>query len=215
MYNDKIILNDVNSINKIICFVLFCSLIIFIQNPLLLLVFDVIFLLLTYEYKYLKYFSYGMIMIGILTVCFPPILWINKLACIILYGALVLKIMRLEQVKYLIELTCYSLQSSIITTRLTSFIYKMRLTKNNYQRIDSIRKSYGQEKNLKFVINTLKKSYHSSKQDAKEIVLIHKLRFYNLYPIRTYMSKPTWEKWDTDYLMIHLLILIIGIIIGR
>ena len=49
----------------------------------------------------------------------------------------------------------------------------------------------------------------------KEFIMMNDLRFYNYSKERTYIEKITWERWDTKYLLFHILIFIVTFLLGR
>ena len=54
-----------------------------------------------------------------------------------------------------------------------------------------------------------------TKAELKDLMEINKLRFYNYSKERTYIEKPTWESWDTNYIVSHLIILLLTLFYGR
>lgn len=215
MLRSQFYLYDVNSISKLIGLILFIAGITYIQEAWYLTIFHVVSFLLTEEYPYLRKMAIVGIGVGLVSILFPQLLWINKLICILLYLCFLIKITKLEQVKYFIETLFYQFQNSKITSFFVFILYFTKEMKKNYRRIENIRKSYGLEKNSEFFKRLWKQAFFQTKTDVKELMMIHKMRFYNTYPKRTYLEKEKWELWDVYYLMSHVLLLIFSTIIGR
>ena len=86
--------------------------------------------------------------------------------------------------------------------------------KKNYKVLGVLRNEYGIKKDWFYLKFSWKKAYHKTKYEMKEFLTMNNLRFYNYSSKRTYLDKPTWERWDTGYLLFHILLLAFIIIYG-
>ena len=84
----------------------------------------------------------------------------------------------------------------------------------HYQQI-ILKDDYGIKLNFEFIKFVLRKAYRKTQIELKNLMDINSLRFYNYSKNRTYVEKPTWESWDTNYLVSHLIIFLLTIFYGR
>lgn len=214
MFNHKSILYEVNPFLKIGCYIFFLLLVIFIHRPLYVVAFFAITYLLTGADELLQKTSAIGTGISLVTVFYPQLLWITKLGMLILYTMMLIKITNAEHLKYIVEKVFYRFQNKEITYVLTYLINYYKFLKENYQKIDRIRKEYGLEKKPEYQKTILKKARQKAKKEVAEVMTIYQLRFYNLYRTKTYYQKLSWARWDSDYLLGHIALFVTILLLG-
>ena len=214
MFNHKSILYEVNPFLKIGCYIFFLLLVIFIHRPLYVVAFFAITYLLTGADELLQKTSAIGTGISLITVFYPQLLWITKLGMLILYTMMLIKITNEEHLKYIVEKVFYRFQKKEITYVLTYLINYYKFLKENYQKIDRIRKEYGLEKKPEYQKTILKKARQKAKKEVAEVMTIYQLRFYNLYRTKTYYQKLSWARWDSDYLLGHIALFVTILLLG-
>ena len=214
MFNHKSILYEVNPFLKIGCYIFFLLLVIFIHRSLYVVAFFAITYLLTGADELLQKTSAIGTGISLVTVFYPQLLWITKLGMLILYTMVLIKITNAEHLKYIVEKVFYRFQNKEITYVLTYSINYYKFLKENYQKIDRIRKEYGLEKKPEYQKTILKKARQKAKKEVAEVMTIYQLRFYNLYRTKTYYQKPSWARWDSDYLLGHIALFVTILLLG-
>lgn len=214
MFNHKSILYEVNPFLKIGCYIFFLLLVIFIHRPLYVVAFFAITYLLTGADELLQKTSAIGTGISLITVFYPQLLWITKLGMLILYTMMLIKITNAEHLKYIVEKVFYRFQNKEITYVLTYLINYYKFLKENYQKIDRIRKEYGLEKKPEYQKTILKKARQKAKKEVAEVMTIYQLRFYNLYRTKTYYQKLSWARWDSDYLLGHIALFVTILLLG-
>ena len=87
--------------------------------------------------------------------------------------------------------------------------------KNNIKKLWLLKDDYAIKYNFSFLNFILKQSYRKTKDQMQDFMQMNKLRFYNNSSERTYMEKPSWESWDTNYIIIHTIIFFLACFYGR
>ena len=215
MFSTDSIIKEVNIINKVICYLIILITLFICREPIFIIFVNLISLLITKEYKNLFKINIFITFIALLGILFPQILWITKLGILIIYTALLKKVTKAIELRYLLESTLYRFQQKKITYRILNIIYFGKYFKNNIKRLIVLKDDYGLNYNMSFIWFMIKKANYKTKEQMKEFIQINKLRFYNDSKNRTYVEKPTWESWDTSYLIVHIIILLVTCFYGR
>ena len=215
MFNENSIIKEVNIINKVICYLLVIICLIICGEPIFLLFVDLFLLLIVRDDP--KLFKINVINTIIIVLCmfFPQFLWITKILTLVIYTVLLKRVTKAIELRYVLESTLYRFQSKKITYRILYFIYFIKYYKNNIKRFFALKDDYGMKVNFEFIKFIIKKAYIKTKIELKNLMEINKLRFYNYSKERTYIEKPSWESWDTNYLVSHLIIFLLTIFYGR
>lgn len=215
MYNDNSILNEVNILNKFFCYLLVIICLLICNESIFLLLINLVYLLITKQYQNLFKINIVNTVILILCMFFPQFLWITKIITLIIYTILLKKVTKATELRYILESTLYRFQSKKLTYRILYFIYFVKIYKNNIKKMLILKDDYKIKINFDFIKFTLKKSYKKTKIELNNLMEINKLRFYNYSKERTYVEKPTWETWDTSYLISHIIIFLFTLFYGR
>jgi len=215
MFSTDSIIKEVNIINKVICYLILLITLFICSEPIFIIFVNLISLLITKEYKNLFKINIFITFIALLGILFPQILWITKLGILIIYTALLKKVTKAIELRYLLESTLYRFQQKKITYRILNIIYFGKYFKNNIKRLIVLKDDYGLNYNMSFIWFMIKKANYKTKEQMKEFIQINKLRFYNDSKNRTYVEKPTWESWDTSYIIVHIIILLVTCFYGR
>ena len=215
MFNDSSIIKEVNILNKFICYLFVLTMCIIIKDIKLLIVIDSFFLLVTREYKSIFIYNIVITLFLILNIFYSPLLWINKIMLLVLYTIILKKVTKLNELRYIIEITLYKFRNKKITYKLFYFIYFIKNFKVHFKKMLVLKDDYLIKVTPKFLIFMIKVSYKEAKRKRKEFIEINSTRFYNYSSKRTYIEKLTWESWDSTYLITHIIILVIAFIYGR
>lgn len=215
MFNTDSIIKEVNVINKVICYVIILLALLICKEPIFIVFVNLFLLIITKQYQYLFKINLFAILVALLGILFPQILWITKITIIVIYTVLLKKVTRAIEFRYVLESTLYRFQSKMITYRILYIIYFGKYFKNNIKRFMVLKDDYGLNYNIEFIRFMIKNAFNKTKEQMKDFLGINKLRFYNNSKKRTYVEKPTWESWDTNYLIIHIIIFLLTCFYGR
>ncbi len=215
MFNDNSIIKEVNIITKLLCYIIvFISLT--ICNDCIYLLFVNLFLL-TITRQYNKLFKFNLISIFILLLCFyfKHLILIVKLLILVIYTILLKKVTKAVDFRYILESTLYRFNNKKITYHILYIIYFIRYYRKNIKNFSLLKDDYKIDFNFKFLVFIIKKAYKKTKLELEYLMETSKLRFYNFSNKRTYVEKVKWESWDTNYLVCHVIILLLTIFYGR
>ena len=215
MFNETSIIKEVNIINKVICFILMLLATIICHDNIFLIFVDISLLLITKQYNKLFIFNIITTAILIINMFFPHFLWISKLFLLIIYVILLSKVTRLTELRYVIEATLYRFKNKQITYRFFYIIYFLKKFKNHFKKMLVLKDDYSMKLTPKFIFFITKQSYLKAKSSKKEFIETNDARFYNSSSNRTYIEKKGWESWDTNYLICHIIILLVTVFYGR
>ena len=215
MFSNTSIIKDVNIVNKVIC--LFIALLIFIlwKAPLFLLFVDILFLLVTKQFR--KLFIFNLVITGliVLNLVFPHFLLISKFLLFILYTILLSRVTKIVDLRYVIEVSLYRFHQKKITYKLFYYIYFWNNFIKQFKKMLSLKDDYEMKLTPSFLVFIIKQSYVKAKLGKQEFLEINNQRFYNYSSSRTYIDKVTWESWDNTYLICHVVAFLITIFYGR
>lgn len=215
MFNENSIIKEVNIINKVVCYLLIIVCLFVCNESFFLLFVDLFLLLITRNYQ--KLFKINILNTILLVLCifFSHFLWITKIITLIIYTVLLTRVTKAIELRYVLESTLYRFQSKKITYRILYMIYFIKYYINNIKKFLTLKDDYGIKINFEFIRFIFKKTYQKTKMELRSLMEINKLRFYNYSKDRTYIEKPTWESWDTNFLVSHLIIFLLTIFYGR
>lgn len=214
MFNKDSILYQVNIISKFIGIILSLIGIVILKIPGFIVLISIVLLTLSISFKYTFRYSIISLIISIIASFFPQILWISKILIFINYLILIKKLTKAVDLRYILEVTLYKFQSKKITYKVLYFIYFFKYLKLNHKTLSKLRDEYGIKKDWFYFKFSWKKAYQKTKYEMSEFLIMNNLRFYNLSSKRTYLEKPTWERWDTLYVLFHMLLLVFITIYG-
>ena len=214
MFNKDSILYQVNIISKFIGIILSLIGIIILKIPGFIVLISIVLLTLSISFKYTFRYSIISLIISIIASFFPQILWISKILIFINYLILIKKLTKAVDLRYILEVTLYKFQSKKITYKVLYLIYFFKYLKLNHKTLSKLRDEYGIKKDWFYFKFSWKKAYQKTKYEMSEFLIMNNLRFYNLSSKRTYLEKPTWERWDTLYVLFHILLLVFITIYG-
>ena len=215
MFNDNSIIKDVNVINKLVSYLIVIIGLFICSEPIFMLFINLFLLLITKQYPNLFKTSLINTIIIIITIFFTHILWITKLLTLVIYTVLLKKVTKSTELRYILESTLYHFQSKKITYYILYVIYFARYYRNNINKLLILKDDYSMKLDYNFIKFIIQKSYQKTKAELKDLMEINNLRFYNYSKQRTYVEKPTWESWDTNYIVSHLIILLLTLFYGR
>lgn len=215
MFNDNSILKEVNIINKVICFLLVLVSLIICNDAIFLLFVDLFLMFVTREDSNLFKITIVNIFFTIISIFFSQFLWISKILVLITYFVLLKKVTKAIELRYVLEYTLYRFKNKRITYRVLYVIYFVKYYKDNLVNLFLLKDDYGLTYSFSLIKFIVVKSFYKTKNKLNELMEINKLRFYNYYKNRTYIEKITWESWDVNYMIYHIIILLLTIFYGR
>ena len=215
MFSDTSIIKQVSIITKIMCYLLVLIMMFIVKDPIFILFINIICLLITKKFDKLFKFNIFLLIISIINIFYPHFLWINKLGILVLYTILLLKVTKIIDLKSVLERTLYKSNNKGLTYKLLYYIYFINNFSIHFKRMLLLKDDYGMKVNMSFILFIIKQSYAKAKLCKSDFVELNKIRFYNYSKTRTSIEKNTWESWDTNYLLCHVIILFITIFYGR
>lgn len=216
MFNKNSIIKEVNIINKLVCYLLILMALIICREPIFIVFVNLTLLIITRQYSKLFKTNLVIMFLSILSIFFPQILWITKIGILIIYTVLLKKVTQTVELRYVLESTLYRFQSKKITYKILYAIYFIKYFKTNIKRMLVLKDDYSMPLNYKLIKFIIKHAYSKTKNQMETFIEINKLRFYNDSKNRTYIEKKeTWESWDTNYLIAHIIIMLLTVFYGR
>ncbi len=215
MFKSNSIIYDINILSKAISLILVIISLIALQQPTFLVAFGLITLIIAFPLKNTSVIAMIAILFAIAANFIEGILWLPKLILLLVYLLLVKKFTKTSELRYLLEVTLYKFQSKQITFKILNIIYFFKQLRKNINIFDRLRDEYGMAKDFFYIRFSFKKAWKKTRYEMKEFIMMNDLRFYNYSKERTYIEKITWERWDTKYLLFHILIFIVTFLLGR
>lgn len=216
MFNNNSIINEVNVINKLVCYLLVVLALIICKQPIFMMFVGLTLLIITRQYRRLFKTNLIVMILSLLAIFFPQILWITKLIILIIYTILLKKVTKTIELRYLLESTLYRFQTKRITYRILYIVYFIKYFKQNIKKMLLLKDDYSMKLNSKLIKFIIKNSYYKTKNQMETFIEVNKLRFYNDSKNKTYIEKKEiWESWDTNYLVFHIIILLLTCFYGR
>lgn len=215
MFSKESIINEVNIINKAICYLVVVLGLIVCSEPIFLLFVNIFLLLITKQYEKLFKINIVNAIILLISIIFPHFLWISKIITLVIYTLLLKKVTKITELRYLLESTLYRFKQKQVTYKILYIMYFFKYFNNNLKQMLFLKEDYGMKLNIKFIWFVIKKSYQKTKDQLNELMKINKLRFYNYSKDRTYIEKTSWESWNNNYLICHVVIVVITFFYGR
>ncbi|MCI5967192.1 MAG: hypothetical protein MRZ42_02250 [Tenericutes bacterium] len=216
MFNKNSIIKEVNIINKLVCYLLILIALIICREPIFIVFVNLTLLIITRQYSKLFKTNLVIMFLSILSIFFPQILWITKIGILIIYTVLLKKVTQTVELRYVLESTLYRFQSKKITYKILYAIYFIKYFKKNIERMLVLKDDYSMPLNYKLIKFIIKHAYNKTKNQMEIFIEVNKLRFYNDSKNRTYIErKETWESWDTNYLIAHIIIMLLTVFYGR
>lgn len=215
MFSTDPLLKEVNIFAKTISLFFILIALIIIKSPIFLIFVNLFFLLITKPFPILSKINLISIIINLFGMPFPKMLWVTKILVLGIYTNLWKKITKTLELRFLLEKTLYRFQSRKITYQILSIIYFGKYFINNFKKMFHLKGDYQLRINIKLISFFFRQSYYKTKEEMQEFIEIYQLRFYNDSKDRTYIEKTNWESWDTNYVVIHGIILLLSFFYGR
>lgn len=215
MFNTDSIIKEVNIITKTISYLMIMLALVLVNEPLFIIFVNVFLVVITKQYPNILKINLISLGMNILNIFYPQFLWITKILILIIYTTLLKKVTKATELRYILESTLYRFQQKQITYKVLYIIYFGKYFKNNIKKLWLLKDDYAIKYNFSFLNFILKQSYRKTKDQMQDFMQMNKLRFYNNSSERTYMEKPSWESWDTNYIIIHTIIFFLACFYGR
>lgn len=215
MFSMDSMLREVNINGKVISYFLILIALLLVKSPLFLIFVNILLLLVTKGYHFLFGINMISLIITIIEIVFSQFLWITKTLILIIYTVLLKKITKTIELRYILENTLYRFQTKKITYKILYIIYFGKYFKNNLKRMLILKDDYHLDNNTKLIKFLIRQSYQKTKNNMQEFMQIYQLRFYNYSKNRTYIEKNNWESWDTNYVMLHIIFILLVCFYGR
>lgn len=214
MFKKNSMLYSVNTIAKLLGLILFFIALIEMQANWFLLLFSLITVWISLSFPNLKYWTIlgvGCFFFGILV---PWMTILGKWIQFSTYLILLVKITHIDGIRYFLEKSFYKKQNSALTRYLLDFTYYLKFVKENFTEYITLKDRYGFSLDAKFLWWGWRLSWKRAKEQLHEVSELYRIRFYNILKERTYVEKPTWESWDSVYVLLHGLFLGLVLWIG-
>lgn len=212
MFKKYYLLNLVNIYSKFYGLLLFLLSLLLFHNNIIALIISILLLVITRNRKHLIYVSIFSLLVSIINIFYPHLLWIIKICFLIEYLEYLSNLVDIVNAKKLYESSLYSLKNNYIMKTVISLIYFLNIFKKNFRKLDKPRVDYGLVTGFGYFIKLFIKSYNVSISQIKNIILYHKLRFYNIENRRESIDKIETRKYDYYYITVHIIVLILSII---
>lgn len=215
MFSTDSILKEVNIFGKVVAYILILVSLIVVKSPIFLIFVNIFLLWITKPFCNLlkmNLFNFG---VTLFSIFFPQLLWITKIIILIIYTELLKKVTETIELRYILENTLYRFQKKKVTYRILYLIYFGKYFRNNLKRMLLLKDDYGLKKDGKLISFLLEQSYRRTKENMQEFMQTYQLRFYNDSKKRTYIEKKNWESWDTNYMIVHIVVLLLVFFYGR
>ena len=215
MFSETSLIKDVNIVSKTLSYILVLIMVFICKDNVFLIFVDIISLMITKKYNKLFIFNIFVSILLVLNIFYPHFLWIIKIFLLAIYTILVSKVTKIAELRYIIEITFYGFKNKKLTYKLFYIIYFLKSFKRHFKRMLVLKDEYGIKVTPRFLMFVIKESYLKAKLSKESFIEINNQRFYNYSRTRTYMENITWESWDSNYLLCHILVLAITIFYGR
>ena len=212
MFKKYYLLNLVNILSKFYGLLLFLLSLLIFHNNIIAVVISVILLILTRKRKYFIYISLTSLILSLINLAFPHLLWLVKICFLIEYLIYLSDLVDIVNAKKIYENSLYSLKNNFLTKGVISFIYFMSIFKKNFNKLDKPRVENGIVTGFGYITKLSIKSFNVSVSQIKNIILYHRLRFYNIENRRESIDKIVTRKYDYYYIGVHVLLLVLSII---
>ena len=211
MFKKGYLLNLVNIYSKFYGLLIFILSLFILNNKYLALIISILLVIATTKRRHLIIVSLISVLLSIINLLYPHLLWIIKICFLIIYLAFLSDIVDVASVKKLYEVSLYKYKNRFIMKAYLSFVYFLSTFKKNFIKLDKPRKEYGLVTRFGYTTRLVIKSYHVSKSELKNILLYHKLRFYNIEDRRESIDKIEVRKYDHYYIVVHIAVLLISL----
>lgn len=215
MFSTDSIIKDVNIIVKTMCYIIILISLILIKQPIFIIFINLFLLVITKQYKEIFKINIILLMITFLSIFYQQFLWITKILILLIYTLLLKKVTKTYDLRYLLESTLYRFQKRVITYKILYLIYFGKYFKENINKMFLLKNDYNMKFNISFIIFILKQSYLKTKEKMNKFMITNKIRFYNYSNVRTYLESPSFESWDVNYIIIHIILLLLVCVYGR
>lgn len=215
MFSKDSMLKEVNICGKAISYFLFLVSLFLIKSPLFLLFVNALLLFVTKGYHYLFKINLLSLITILLEIVYPQFLWITKTLTLIIYTVLLKKITKAIELRYILETTLYRFQTKKITYKILYMIYFGKYFKNNLMTMLILKDDYCLDSNIKLIKFLVTQAYYKTRNNMQDFMQTYQLRFYNNSKKRTYIEKNSWESWDTNYVVLHIIFLLLACFYGR
>lgn len=212
MYNKESIIFDINMITKLICYTLFILLVIINNNTFIFLLIEILILIESRKEEYFFKFNIISVIILLISLSLPNLLFIPKIVILTSYTYLLTKVININQLRYLIEMSFYKHRNNKITKLFLETIYYFKYLKLYMKKYITLENEYAFQLSYRYKVHKANKLTRSK---TRELIKINEIRFYNYYNKKTYLEKIEFESWDYMYLIIHIILLTISVIIRR
>lgn len=215
MYNKESVIFDINMITKLISYILFIILDIINNNIFLFLLIEIIILIEARKEKWFLNFNKISVIFFLICLFLPELLIIPKILIIVSYTYLLTKVVNINQLRYLIEISFYKYKNNKLTKLFLSIMYYFKYIKVYIKKYINIQKEHGFHYEYNHILYTIKKANQLASNKIKKLIQINEIRFYNYHNKKTYLEEIEFEFWDYIYLIIHFLLLIIAVFTRR
>ena len=210
MYNFSY-LRDFNIVAKLLSFFIFILGLFFLKSKILFVIVIGFFL---WFFKSIPFFLVETF-VFFLSFLFPFFMVLLKLILSIQSIFFLVMIVRMEEVRILIEKVTYRFHSSRFCLMMLSFAYFCRLFCYQFLDFKKIYLMQGKRLDLKKYIFILIKSYEKTIVQLKKVIMTYEYRFYHVLENRTYLEDLTLTSSDVKYILLHVILFFFVFVYGR
>lgn len=214
MFKKNSMLYSVNTIAKLLGLILFFIALIQMQASWFLLLFSLGTVWLCLSFAHLKYWTILGFVCFFFGILFPWMIGLGKWIQFTTYLILLVKITHIDGIRYFLEKSFYKKQNSALTRYLLDFTYYLKFVRENFTEYIALKDRYGFPLDARFLWWGWKLSWKRAKGQLRGGSELYQIRFYNILKERTYVEKPSWENWDSVYVLLHGLFLGLVLWIG-
>lgn len=210
MYNFSY-LRDFNIVSKLLSFFIFVLSLFFLESRILFVVVVCFYL---WFFKSIPFFLVETC-IFFLSFLFPFSLCLLKIILFIQSIFFLVMIVRMEEVRVLVEKATYKFHSGRPCMMMLSLCYFCRLFCYQFLDFKQIYLMQGKKLDFKQYIFMVKKSYEKAKVELAKVMMTYEYRFYHVLANRTYLEDLTLTSSDMKYILLHVILFFLVFVYGR
>lgn len=210
MYNFSY-LRDFNIVSKLLSFFIFVLSLFFLESRIL---FVVVICFYLWFFKSIPFFLVET-SIFFLSFLFQFSLGLLKFVLLMQSIFFLVTIVRMEEVRVLIEKITYKFHSSRPCMMMLSFCYFCRLFCYKFLDFKKIYLMQGKKLDLKQYIFIVRKSYEKTKVELTKVMRTYEYRFYHVSKNRTYLEDLTLTSSDVKLVLVYVMLFFFVFVYGR
>jgi len=210
MYNFSY-MKDFNIVAKLLSFLFFILSLFFLESKILFVILICFYL---WFFKSIPFFS-SEIVFFFLSFLFPVSSILLKFILFVESIIFLVSIIKMEEVRILVEKMTYRFHSSRPCMMILSFCYFCRLFHLQFLDFKKVYLMQGKKLGLKEYLLITKKSYEKTKVELNKVMRTYEYRFYHIAQNRTYLDDLTLTSVDMKLVLLHVILFFFVFVYGR